>query len=302
MLVTRTFLIAWSCWTALAGGGIAAAAELGYPLSIAVNDQGVVYLADRKLPGIWKIEQGELSLVLEGSRKFRTPLNAIRCLAIDRDGRILAGDSATRDVYRLNDQGPPTGLTQTAAPAAGGEEKTAAAAPAKIVLGQIGIPMDIAVDSAGDLYVSDLELSRIVKVAKGGGPANEWVSIPAPRGICLDAEQHLWVISGRTLVRVSPAGEKQTIVAEGTFSFPHTVAVSPDKTAFVCDGYEKCVWKIAVGGKPEKLVAGDPLQNPVGMRLVGDKLFVVDPRAMSVFQITLDGKLSKVDFQPKAAK
>ena len=146
--------------------------------------------------------------------------------------------------------------------------------------------------------MSDLEIHRIVKVAKRGGPAHEFVHVQAPRGLCLDDEENLWVVSGRKLVKVSPAGEKKTIVEDGTFSFPHTVAVAADKTAYVCDGYEKCIWKVPPGGKPEKLVSGDPLVNPVGMRLVADKLYVVDPRAKAVFQITLDGKITKLPMKP----
>jgi sugar lactone lactonase YvrE len=315
------------------------AAELLYPLSIAISDSGVIYLADRDLPGVWKLDGEKLTLFFEGSRKFRTPLNAIRCVAIDRDGKLLAGDSATRDIYRFDDAGKPSGLTQKPATAAAADPAVPAAAKSDeakqveakddekksagpppmsdnkeadkstgqkapspprptFVFGEIGIPMDIAVDKSGDLFVSDLEIHRIVKVAKGGGTAHEFVQVQAPRGLCIDSDENLWVVSGRKLVKITPAGEKTTIVEDGTFNYPHTVAVAADKTAYVCDGYEKCIWKIPPGGKPEKLVNGDPLVNPVGMRLAGDKLYVVDPRAKAVFQITLDGKLTKLPMKP----
>lgn len=309
-----------ACWSVSA-----IAAELGYPLSIAVSESGIVYLADRDLPGIWKLEGEKLTLFYQGSRQFRTPLNAIRCVALDRDGRLLAGDSSTREVYRFNDENNPVGLTRKVGPepatptpsppnAAKSAEKKktdpegcddkpserGAPPPAhpKYVFGEIGIPMDIAVDKTGNLFVSDLEIHRIVKVAKEGGAVQEFVQIQAPRGLCLDSEEHLWVVAGRKLVRVSPAGEKTTVVEDGTFRFPHTVAVGTDKTAYVCDGYEKCIWKVPPGGKPTKLVSGEPLVNPVGMRLVADKLYVVDPRAKAVFQVTLDGKIASLPMKP----
>jgi hypothetical protein len=301
----------------------AIAAEPQYLLSIAVTDSGVIYLADRSLPGVWKLENEKLTLFSQGSKMFRTPLNAIRCVAVDGEGNPLAGDSATRDVYRFDDSGKPIGLTQKSVDGGAGEAgpppasvnkaseekepsdkkdadkkdagKSATKPPAsKFVFGEIGIPMDIAVNSAGDLLVSDLETHRIVKIARSDGSVTEFAKVQAPRGLCMDAEQNLWAISGRKLVRVSAAGEKSTVVEDGTFNFPHTVAVGSDKTAYVCDGYEKCIWKIASGSKPEKLVSGKPFVNPVGMRLAGDKLYVADPHAKAVFQITLDGKITSL--------
>ena len=80
------------------------AEELRYPLSIAVHRSGAVYLADRNLPGVWRIEGERLGLFFRGSKKFRTPLNAIRCVAFDGDGKLLAGDTATRDIYRFDEK------------------------------------------------------------------------------------------------------------------------------------------------------------------------------------------------------
>jgi hypothetical protein len=135
--------------------------------------------------------------------------------------------------------------------------------------------MDIAVAKNGDVFVSDLEIHRIIKIPKTGGDVQEFAHVQAPRGLCFDSDDNLWVV-----------------VDDKVFNFPHTVAVGADKTAYVCDGYEKAIWKIPTGGKPEKLVSGEPLKNPVGMRLSGDKLYVTDPHAKAVFQITLDGKLT----------
>ena len=85
--------------------------EFDYPLAVTATADGIVYVADRNLPGIWKIEDGKKSIFFQGSKKFRTPLNAIRCLAIDHEGKLLAGDSSTREVYRFDDAGQPQPLT-----------------------------------------------------------------------------------------------------------------------------------------------------------------------------------------------
>jgi hypothetical protein len=248
-----------------------------YPLSIAASDAGT-YLADRKLPGVWKLEGDSLTPYFTGSKKFRTPLNAIRCVEFDSDGKLLAGDSSTRDVYRFDDDGKPVPLTD----------------------GGIGIPMDIAVNQAGDLFVSDLEIQRVVKVPKAGGQPEEVAQIAGCRGLFVDHEDHLWVVSTTKdqLHRIAPDGKHEIVVEDRPFEFPHTVVVDQDLTAYVCDGYAKTIWKIGKGGAPEAWVKGEPFVNPVGMALQGDKILVVDPRAAGVFEIDREGQVRPIIVQP----
>ncbi len=229
-----------------------------YPLSAAVSESGTIYVGDRNLPGVWKIEGGKLSLFFEGSKRYRTPLYAVRCLAIDKAGSLLAGDSATREVYRFDKAGKPVPLTD----------------------GGIGMPMSIAVNSKGDLLVADLELHRIWKVPAAGGKPEQVAEVQAPRGVCIDSEDNVWVVShGKNqVVRITASGKVEAVVEGRPFVFPHNIVLSPDKTAFVTDGYSKAVWRIPPGGKPEKWVSGDPLVNPVGLTWKKDNLLVVDPR------------------------
>ena len=242
-----------------------------YPLSIAVSGSTIM-LADRNVPGVWKLEGTQLSSYFTGSKKFRTPLNAIRCVEFDSDGKLLAGDSSTREVYRFDDEGKPVPLTD----------------------GGIGIAMDIAVNKAGDLYVSDLEIQRIMKVPKAGGKPEEVTQISGCRGLFVDKEDHLWVVSTteNQLFRIAPDGKSETIVEGRAFEFPHTVVVDDELTAYVCDGYAKTIWKIKRGEKPEAWIKGEPFVNPVGMAIQDDTIYVVDPRALAVFQIDREGKLT----------
>src|SRR3990167_3554221 len=118
MTVSRRF------WTGVLGGlivtmaavmatpGTISAQELQYPVSVAAAEDGTLYIADRNFHGIWKFANGKLEKFFEGSAKFRTPLNAVRCVAMDHQGKLLAGDSATREVYRFDEAGNPVPLTQ----------------------------------------------------------------------------------------------------------------------------------------------------------------------------------------------
>ena len=60
------------------------AQEMQYPLDVVEADKQTAYVADRNLPGVWKITDGKAEIFFKGSKKFRTPLNAVRCLAIDK--------------------------------------------------------------------------------------------------------------------------------------------------------------------------------------------------------------------------
>jgi sugar lactone lactonase YvrE len=248
--------------------------EWQYPLTaVASADGQSLFIADLNKPGIWKWSAGKMTLYFQASNKFRTPLNRVRCVAIDQNGKLLAGDTSTREVYRFDDSGQPQPLTK----------------------GTIGMPMDLAVDPDGNIFVTDLELKWIWKIPPSGG-AEKFAEVDAPRGIAIDADQTLWVVNhGKNqLLRVTPDAKVEVAVEGRPWQFPHEIALDDKKTAYVTDGYGKSVWKVPLGGKPEKLVEGEPLTNPVGLTWHGESLIVIDPRAKGLFALDASGKLSAV--------
>ncbi len=241
-----------------------------YPLDVAINKQGTVFVVDRNLPGIWKYQADQLSIFVQGPKRFREPLNAIRCITLDHEGRLLVGDSATREIYRISEDGK-------AEPITGGE---------------IGIPMDIAVKSDGTIYVADVELRKLVRIPAGTTKV-EHVAAVNPRGVFVDHEDKVWVVSQdpQQLQIVADDGQVEIIVDHREFEFPHQVVVNTQGEAFVSDGYKKAIWKVIRGKQPEILVSGPPLDNPVGLCLVDDQLVVTDPRAAKVMRLTSENKL-----------
>jgi sugar lactone lactonase YvrE len=201
-------------------------------------------------------------------------LCAVRCLAFDHQGKLLAGDSSTREVYRFDDAGKPVPLTQ----------------------GKIGTPISIAVRKNGEILVADKELNVIWKVPAEGGEPVKLAEAAGVMGLCLDQDDQLWVTSHVKiqLRRVSPDGKVENVLTDRPFQMPQYIALDENKTAYITDNYAKAVWKVPAGGTPEKLVEGDPLVGPVGITYIGGKLYVTDPRAKAVFQIEPDGKLTKL--------
>lgn len=256
--------------------------QLQYPLVVAVAAENELYVADRNLHGVWKITDGQLTVYFQGFGKPRTPLFSPLSLAL-ADGKLLVGDSATREIYRFDQPGKPVAMTG----------------------GAIGIPLGIAVTPTGDLLVSDLELNRIVRVTPGGSvPATvtHFADVPAPAAVCLDAEKRLWVISRRddTLLRVSATGEVKVIVAGRPLEFPLGVAVDSESNAYVSDGYDRAIWKVGADGKPVKWASGEPLVHPSGLAWRGENLLVADPRAKAIFQIAPDATITPLELKPAA--
>ena len=243
---------------------------MDYPLAVVAGPDNSLYVADRNLPGIWKIQGGTAAIYFQGSKKFRTPLNAVRCLAIDSNGKLLAGDSSTREVYRFDTPETPIPMTK----------------------GGIGIPTAIAIDSKGNLFVADLELHCVFQVPAAGGAATEFVKVPAPRGIAVDDQDRVWVVSHskEPVVRFATDKTKEVIVSDTVFQFAHQIVVDAKYDCYITDGYAKSVWKVPVNGKPEKFFSGEPLKNPVGLWMQSERLLIADPHQKMIYSLPLAGE------------
>jgi sugar lactone lactonase YvrE len=256
-----------------------AAEEFHYPLKPVVAANGSVYVADLKLPGIVVVQKGTIEKFFTAPKKLGAPLNKVRCVALDRNGKVLAGDTATREIYRFDEPGKPTALLKGAQ-------------------GGIGIPMAIAVDSKGNIFVADLEVAAIWKIPPKGGPAEKFADVPAPCGMAIDDKDVLWVVSRskRQLFRVSPDKKVEVVVADRPFQFPNDVALDGHGTVYVSDGYAKTIWKLAAGGKPQSFIAEKTLVNPVGLAWHDGSLLIADPNPSAktgqVYKADAAGKLS----------
>jgi streptogramin lyase len=256
-----------------------AAEEFVYPLKPAVAPGGAVYVADLKLPGISVVKDGHLEKYFTAEKRIGAPLYRVRCVAVDRDGKVLAGDSATREVYRFDQPGKPTPLTK--------------GSPAGI-----GIPMAIVVDSKKNILVADLEAHAIWKIPPQGGAAEKFVNVPAPCGMAIDDKDQLWVVSRskRQLFRVSPEGKVEAAILDRPFQFPNDIALDGHGTAYISDGYAKTIWKLAAGAKPQSWISDAVLVNPVGLAWQDGTLLIADPNPQAktgqVYKADANGKLS----------
>lgn len=244
-----------------------------YPLAVAASADGTLLVADRLLPGVWKLPAGGFPTVfVRAGQRFGSPLAGIRTVAVAGDGTILVGCSATREIYRVAADGGLTPLTD----------------------GGIGIPIDIAVHPDGHCFVSDLETQQIWKIPILGGSPRPVARLAGPRGLFVDEEGRLWCVaasSGQPLVRITAAGEIDPVVTSRAFSFPHDVVVDRAGIAYVSDGYAGTIWRVDAEGGVTPHAAGPPLVGPVGLLRQGAGLVVVDPRAPGLFTVDPAGTI-----------
>lgn len=291
MFVHRIFTALLALVAALVLAPAANGQEMLYPLAIAAAADGTAYVLDLDLPGVWKIKDGKIEPLVQAAKKFRTPLNRPRCITLDNDGNLIVGDTPTRNVYRLS-----ATVAATAEDLADAN-KTPLLAQRQDKTG-IGMPMGVAVDKAGDLFVADAEVHWIWKVPAAGGEPVKFAEVKAPRGMCLDAEGRLLVVSGGpdSLVRVATDGKVEAVVKGKPFgdkANPSSVAVDKSGNAYVSDNYQQTIWKIGADGKPTAFAKGEPFVRPNGLTWLGDELLVADPHAKAVFAVSSDGKIRK---------
>jgi sugar lactone lactonase YvrE len=259
--------------------GTGQAARFREPAGIAVSPAGELYLADTDNQTLRKIASNGAVTTLAGSpglsggtdgtgaaARFSNPFG----MAVDAAGNVYAamvGDSTIRKVT-------PAGVVTTLAGSsglAGSEDGTGAGA-------RFRNPEGVAVDSAGNLYVSDTANHTIRKVTPGGlvstlagyagiagsadGPGAA-ARFREPAGLTVDDAGNVYVAdwANHTVRKITPAGVVSTLAgragtpgaADGAgevarFQWPSGVAVDGEGAVYVADTLNQTVRKISAAG------------------------------------------------------
>ena len=266
--------IAGTSGQAGAEDGPGTTATFDEPLGLAVDTAGNVYVADSNNDTVRKISASGVVSTLAGSpgiagradgtgsaARFSGPTG----VAVDAGGNVYVADNQSELIRRITPEGVVTTI------AGGGyvsieQDGTGTAA-------RFETPYGIAVDPAGNVYVSDMQACTIRKIdptglvttlagtagnvgsADGTGPA---ASFSYPAGIAADAAGNVYVADegNSTIRKVTPAGVVTTIgglagkegSADGTgsaasFYIPYDVAVDGAGNLYVADSFTGIVRK-----------------------------------------------------------
>jgi DNA-binding beta-propeller fold protein YncE len=145
--------------------------------------------------------------------------------------------------------------------------------------GQFRYPSDLAIDSAGDVYVADQDNQRIQKLAPDGRLLAKWGSglldegqmapgaFDDPSGVGVDPAGNVWVVENdnKRVQKLAPNGSHLLTFGEDAgFSDPRQLALAPNGDVYVTD-LNGSVFRFASDGTLLGTFGGGRLESPGGI-------------------------------------
>jgi trimeric autotransporter adhesin len=195
------------------GDGGAATGALVCANGVAVDGDGYLYVAEAQSRRIRRISpDGVITTVAgtgdccysgDGGPAVAAQLNLAPWgggMSIDRDGNVYIGDAGNQRVRAIS----ANGVINTVA---GGGSSSIAAGNATGV--QLNYPTSAAVDSQGNLYISDTGGGRVLKVSPDGS-INPIVEAFG-RVLAIDKDDNLYFVDGGGVHKIAPSGTLTTL-------------------------------------------------------------------------------------------
>jgi uncharacterized protein (TIGR03437 family) len=262
-------------------GGLATAASLGYPSDVAVDAAGNLYIADTSNSRVRKVAptgtittvagNGQQSYSGDGGPATAASLSQPRGVAVDAAGNLYIADGVNERIRKVTPAGTITTLAGNGAYKFSGDGGAAAGA-------SLNFPTGVAVDAAGNLYISDGNRIRKVYVAGtittvagngqagysgDGGPATA-ASLDGPMGLAVDAAGNLYIANtgNQRIRKVTPAGTITTVAGNGqagysgddgpatvaSLNYPFGVAVDAAGNLYIAEASNSRIRKVTPAG------------------------------------------------------
>ncbi len=253
----------------LAGGSLGFAdgtgtqAKFSRPTAVAVDTAGNVYVADTANGAIRKITPAGVVTTL-----VRQAQSAPTGVAVDKSGIVYAVYSGSAYGSHPVQMITPDGVQSILFAPAGAE-------------GAAFNPWGVAVDAAGNVYVTDRFPNRVYRISPGGmrtllaggvSMFDEIFGVPpvfsSLRGIAIDAAGNALVADAgnSTIRRITPAGDVVTLagstgLADGAgtaarFNGPTAIAIAPGGDLVVADGGNQAIRRITRTGVVTTVAGG----------------------------------------------
>lgn len=155
-------------------------------------------------------------------------------------------------------------------------------------------PEGVAVDAAGNVYVTDIDLQEVFKVTPGGTQTTVGSGLEVPEGVAVDGAGNVYITDSQltAVFKVTPGGVQTTVGSD--WYWPSGVAVDGAGNVYVSDPEHNAVYKVAPGGK-QTTVGGGYDYGPAGVAVdTAGNVYVVDSYGAAVYKVTPGGTQSTV--------
>jgi sugar lactone lactonase YvrE len=257
--------------------GPATSAEMSWPIGVAVDASGNVYIADEWNNAARKVSNGVITTIAGGGSgnygdngpATKAQLRDPWCLAVDTAGQVYIADAADNVIRKVSNGVISTVVGNGTAGYVGDNGPAASA--------ELNLPDGVAVDASGDLYIADQSNNVIRKVSNGvittiagngtaaysgdNGPATS-AALLHPMGLAFDAAGNLYIADrGNNVIRRVSNGVITTIAGNGTAGYsgdngpatsaalnePTTVAVDAPGNVYIADYWNNVIRKVSNG-------------------------------------------------------
>jgi sugar lactone lactonase YvrE len=264
----------YSC-TSLGDGGPATQACLGFPMAVATDGSGNVFIADALDNRIRRVDAvtqtittvagtGAVGICGDGGLATNACLSYPKGLATDKSGNLFIADTGNFRVRRVD------AASQIITTVAGNGSNTSCGdgGPATSACVE---PVDVAVDQLGNLFIAhadrglgggrirrvDASTQTITTVAGGGYDPEHPFNCPSdpgpatkaclfPMGVTLNGSGNLFIADEGAIREVDSSGTISTITFNG-IGFPTRVPLDSSGNVFYADSLKSSIFEVTIG-------------------------------------------------------
>lgn len=257
--------------------GLGTAASFNTPVYLAPDAAGNLYISDLGSNMIRKITPaGGVSTLADASAGFNKPAGVV----VDPSGNVYVADNDNHRIRKITQAGVVSTLAGSDNGEQGNDNGNGTAA-------RFSGPVGLALDAAGNLYVSDNGNKLIRKITPAGEVTTfagsgtfgstdgngTSASFKSPMGIVIDASGNLYVADSRSnLIRkISPTGDVTTFAGSGaegstngngtlaSFNAPEGIAIDASGNLYIADSENNLIRKINPAGDVTTLAGNGSL-------------------------------------------
>jgi serine/threonine protein kinase/sugar lactone lactonase YvrE len=203
---------------------------------------------------------------------------------------ILAAAGITAAIVHTNQQRENSNRSQITLPTSTQHREPAYGPQVVLPFTGLDAPVGAAVDTAGNLYITDNGNSRVLKLAAGSTTQSvlPFTGLNNPEGVAVDAAGDLYVADwgNNRVVELAAGSSTQSVLPFTGLNLPFGVAVDAAGDLYVADSSNNRVLELAAGSSTQAVLPFTGLNGPGGVAVdAAGSVYVTDVRNNQVLTL-----------------